>query len=139
MTPKTHRIEQLIGALTTTEYAFEKKIKASKGSINKTINRGSKITDNLVAKIIKAYPAVNEQWLKTGKGQIFLKQTEGEIQDTDVPYTAIHHIDTLEDILAMKDKLNSIDINQMTLQLMQGFDKRLKKIEEILKIEVRTN
>lgn len=54
---------------------FEKEIGVGHSAVAKAIARGSDISDNLIRKILKRYPAVNEHWLMTGEGEVIVKST----------------------------------------------------------------
>lgn len=64
-------IEKLIRTLNMSVMDFEKKIGVTINRIQKSIERDSNIKSDLLEKILKKYPAVNEDWLLTGKGEMF--------------------------------------------------------------------
>lgn len=54
----------------TTISALEKKIGVSNGTLDKIIKRNSKISSDILARILIQYPDINAKWLITGKGEM---------------------------------------------------------------------
>src|SRR4051812_1231764 len=73
-------IKKLIKALDMNTVQFEKEIEVSNSTVSKAIARESDISDNLIRKILKKYPNVNERWLETGQGEIFKQPADIEPQ-----------------------------------------------------------
>lgn len=64
------RIHQLIEHLGLSVRAFESKIGASQGSINRAIKDNNEVSTKWLAAIMDKYPSVNSHWLLTGSGNI---------------------------------------------------------------------
>ena len=64
-------LKKLIEKLGTNVSQFEREIKVGSSAISKAITRNSKITMDVVVKILERYPQVNKDWLLTGKGSVF--------------------------------------------------------------------
>lgn len=75
-------LKKLIRALNTNTVQFEKELGVGHSAIAKAIARESDISDMLINKILKRYPAINENWLKTGEGEMFVKSTDTTINNT---------------------------------------------------------
>lgn len=69
---ETHVYKTLVKELGITVAEFERAIKVPSSTVSAAIRRGSKVTADMVNKIIDAYPLVNKDWLLTGKGDILL-------------------------------------------------------------------
>ena len=65
-------IEKLIKTLDISVRDFEITIGVSINRIQKSIERDSTIKGDVLNKIVEKYPNVNEQWLLTGKGEMFI-------------------------------------------------------------------
>lgn len=61
------RLIQFLAYLEIGQTKFEEKVGMSRGHIN---NLGENISSKTLAKIKKAYPELNEQWLLTGEGNM---------------------------------------------------------------------
>lgn len=79
------RIEKLIEALDTTRTAFAKKINVTQPYISKLIAGNGVPSDRLIEDICEKYD-VNEDWLRTGKGDMFIELTE---QQKVMKYTGL--------------------------------------------------
>ncbi len=74
------RIDKLIKALNISGREFSRSIGKSE-SFSRTIT-GS-IGSDVLVEIIRTYPEVNLSWLITGKGEMFNKNTNAEIETTE--------------------------------------------------------
>lgn len=54
--------------------ALEKKIGVSNGTLVKIIQRNSKISSDILAKILQLYPDLSPSWLITGSGSMYSKE-----------------------------------------------------------------
>jgi hypothetical protein len=54
-------------------YQLEQNIGASNGAIAKAIKGEKDISRNLIEKILKKYPQVNEEWLQSGVGEMYVE------------------------------------------------------------------
>lgn len=79
-------IKDLIEKLDTNVSAFEKTIKVKPTRIDKLIKRNSKIDLEIVQLVKQAYPQVNEVWLKTGEGNMFIEEPSNQISDHEAGY-----------------------------------------------------
>jgi phage repressor protein C with HTH and peptisase S24 domain len=70
-------LRELINALHTNVSQFEKEINVGSSAISKAIKRNSKLTMDVITKILSRYPDVNKEWLLTGEGSMF---TSGEVK-----------------------------------------------------------
>jgi hypothetical protein len=75
-------LKKLIRALNTNTVQFEKELGVGHSAIAKAIARESDISDMLINKILKRYPAINENWLRTGEGEMYIKSTDTTIKNT---------------------------------------------------------
>ena len=64
------RIEMLINDLHITKTAFADKLKVTQAYISKLINVGGNPSDRLIEDICEKYN-VNEEWLRSGTGEMF--------------------------------------------------------------------
>lgn len=89
-----HRLELLAEELGLSIGQLETKVGASRSRFTKAIERNSKITYDIVALIRDVYPTINEQWLLTGTGEMFIKPTpakpsdnkQSTVKESDTPY-----------------------------------------------------
>lgn len=79
------RIEKLIEALDITRTAFAKKINVTQPYISKLIAGNGVPSDRLIEDICEKYD-VNEDWLRTGKGDMFIVLTD---QQKIMKYTGL--------------------------------------------------
>lgn len=79
------RIERLIETLDITKTAFADKIKVTQPYISKLISGNGVPSDRLIEDICEKYD-VNEDWLRTGNGEMFVEMTE---QDKVMKYTGL--------------------------------------------------
>lgn len=94
-------LKELIDKLDVSIRSFERKINVGGSAITRAIERNTKIKEDTVDKILKAYPNVNRKWLETGTGDMFISAP-----------TSVKSSDTTEnselegDIDALKVKLS---------------------------------
>ena len=72
---KPHHILALIEHLGLSVAQFEKEIGVGASTINKAIDRNSKLGFGTVHKILDRYKNVNKEWLETGKGDMLLSDS----------------------------------------------------------------
>jgi len=72
-----YRLEEIINLKKLSVSAFERSIGASNNSIQIAIKRGASVKDDILNKVLIAYPDINPSWLLTG---------EGEMIKSDAPY-----------------------------------------------------
>ena len=83
-------LKELIKSLDIPISKFERKINVTATSIAKAIERNSEIKESTIEKIKTIYPNVNDGWLKTGEGEMFVaEQKEKEKQNDDEPIPVI--------------------------------------------------
>lgn len=78
-----HILKQLIPQVATSVMEFEKEIGVGNGTIGNAWKDNSKLTDNLIRKILKRYPRVSEHWLETGEGEMIRKNGVEPFVKTD--------------------------------------------------------
>lgn len=71
------RIEELIEALGITKTAFAERIKVTQPYISKLISGNGAPSNRLIEDICEKYN-VNEEWLRTGNGEIFIQFSRDE-------------------------------------------------------------
>lgn len=69
--PKKHHLLKLISELGLSVAQFEKEIGVGASTINKAIERNSKLGFGTVYKILDKYPNIRKEWLETGEGSIY--------------------------------------------------------------------
>lgn len=79
-------LSELLQELEWTVNRFEKEIGVKQSRIAKAIGNNSLIKDDLIEKISKRFPNINQNWLQTGKGAIFT--------DAQPPATTSTSVDT---------------------------------------------
>lgn len=72
--PKALILKQLIPHLAQSVTEFEKEIGAGNGAVGKAWRDDNNLSDGLTRKILKRYSNVNEKWLETGEGEMFVKK-----------------------------------------------------------------
>lgn len=73
-----HYLNDLLDKLNLSVNAFEKEIGAGTGTINKIVsgNTDRDLSIKTIRKIIKKYPDINQVWLQTGKGEMFISDSK---------------------------------------------------------------
>ncbi|CAL2102197.1 conserved protein of unknown function [Tenacibaculum sp. 190130A14a] len=93
------RVEEIINYNRLNIRSFEEKINVSNNSIGTAIRRKSAFKSNVLNKILHAFPEVDPTWLLTGKGTMFLKNENGEINDTPIEYRKLEFKDKIKAVL----------------------------------------
>ena len=86
----TGRLKQVRG--NQSQESFGKRIGVSKFTISNYENGKQTITDRAISDICREY-AVNEEWLRTGEGDMFVETNEGRVAELSMKY----HLNALEE------------------------------------------
>lgn len=71
------RIEELVSTLNITKTAFAEKIKVTQPYISKLISGNGIPSDRLIEDICEKFD-VDENWLRTGEGEMYIQRTRSE-------------------------------------------------------------
>ena len=74
------RITQLRKALKLNQTAFGKRIGFTASGISNIENGTREVQEKHIKLILSEFPFVNEAWLRTGKGEMFLPQEESSVE-----------------------------------------------------------
>jgi hypothetical protein len=66
------RLQYLLDTFNVSNQEFEKKAKLSNDYLKKTINNQGKPSRRILNQILEAYPTVNPEWLRYGRGPVML-------------------------------------------------------------------
>lgn len=69
------RVKEIIKFYNLSISAFEKRTQMSNNSIQTAIKRVANLKDDTLNNILKAFPDISAEWLLTGKGTMFRKET----------------------------------------------------------------
>lgn len=91
---KKHYLQELLDYLKTNETEFAKLIGENRTKINHILNFRNGISANLARKIIKKYPDVSFEWLRTGEGEMLIENEITEIEPSPfslplIPFDAV--------------------------------------------------
>ena len=75
---KAKILTALIEHLRLSMHGFEMSIRAGNASVKRAIEDDRNLTQNMVEKILIAYPQVNRQWLETGTGKMLLEKSKAD-------------------------------------------------------------
>jgi hypothetical protein len=130
-------LRQLIDKLGLQMATFERSIGVSNATIKSAIERDSEISINVVGKIVTAYPQVNIDWLTTGKGNMFIPESNvsfnGKINTPDNANSSIDNINLVG--LNLSDMSNP---NGMWTALMSVIESN-RQMAEANKMLAETN
>jgi transcriptional regulator with XRE-family HTH domain len=120
-------LKKLIRALDINTMQFEKELGVGHSAIAKAIAKESNISEMLINKILKRYPTVSENWLRTGEGEMYVKDT------TTINNTPMNNIEQQQDWKqAHKQLLNSHDtLAQSHLLLSQALYKMTELMQKV--------
>lgn len=101
---KRHYLNDLLDYLNMSINAFEKEIGAGTGTISKVVNgtEDRELSIKTIRKIIAKYPDINQSWLQTGEGSMFLTTSDkvkGLAQETGKPHGEDKNTGDLTDYL----------------------------------------
>jgi hypothetical protein len=146
--PKALILKQLIPKVASSIAEFEKEIKAGNGAIGKAWKEDNELSDGLIRKILKRYSKVNEKWLETGEGSMFLpdhqinpiaKPQEPQ-PDTNKQNDTTMEQDQQEWKQAYKDLIEAHKAYaQSQLILSKALDKIVDKLNKMESIEISLN
>jgi hypothetical protein len=88
MTDK-HRLQLLADALNLSIRQMEGECKIPYSTLSAAIRRNSRISGDIVDKIIDKYQKVNPEWLKKGTGEMFLPEQKNTLSEPEVNYEAM--------------------------------------------------
>lgn len=110
-------LNDLIRKLGLSISKFERIIGVGPSTIGKAIERKSKISTDIALKIKTAFPQVNDQWLKTGEGEIFktphtenTRETSTDPTDYLTKYIALLETRVEEQTKALAEKEKAFDV-----------------------------
>ena len=78
MSKTINRIIQLLNALNLSARQFDMSIGTANGYTLRMQKNNASVGSDVIERIIKEYPQVNLVWLITGKGEMFVSQTESK-------------------------------------------------------------
>lgn len=154
-TEKTHRLKLLADALGTSINRLEKEIGVPTSSLAAAVRRGSRISLEIATKVKARYPHINDNWLITGVGEMFLpatqqKGTEKSEWKRDENFRMPTREELINDIAATRDKGASVDEMDVAYQsvkrmqrimlevpltvILSEFDRRITTLEAYLKL-----
>ena len=85
------RLKNLIKALNLRQESFARSLGMTQPNISRTVNGETKISVEVLNRIIDTYKNVNMHWLLTGDGTMFLdesKEKSRQVEEPAVGYTA---------------------------------------------------
>jgi len=88
---KANILNDLLKRIEVKVSAFEREIGVANGTIAKAISRDSDLAGWIIEKIVIKYPGINENWLVTGKGEIFLDDIKLSTPKEVIPIGKHHH------------------------------------------------
>ena len=123
------RVRQIIEEKGVSIRSFEQVIGASNGTISKAISRGGDIGSELVAKIVRAYPDINTEWLLTGNGAML---TSNIAQESPVTTSA-----ELTDLaIRLGEQINE---NKHLQEKNRGLEAKIRELERLVGYEKHYN
>ena len=122
-----HRIREIIDHYRLSVSAFEKSITMSNNSIQIALKREASVKDEVLNKILKAYPDIDPVWLLTGEGTMF-KEKEKQEQQAKESETVDQFIERKIDA-AVVEKMEEVN-NQWKdfFENFRAFHEQLQKI-----------
>lgn len=111
-----HRIKQFIDSKDIKVSAFERNIGMSNGSFNNTFKKGGTIGADKLEIILKNYTDLNPNWLLTGTGEMFLKESK--------PISS--ELKNINEIL-MKERAEMIEIQKTMILIQKRIINKLKQ------------
>lgn len=130
-----HRIREIIDHYNLSVSAFEKSIGMSNNSIQIALKREASVKDEVLNKILKAYPGVDPLWLLTGEGTMLKekeKQEQPQAEEKSVPYREGETVDQFIERkidAAIVEKMEEVN-NQWKdfFENFRAFQEQLRKI-----------
>ena len=115
------RIKKLRNELNLSMAAFGDKIKMTNSNISKMEKDLRVVTDRTITLICTEFN-VNEEWLRTGKGDMFVEQTIDEEFAEILIEATLKGNDSIKELMIMANKLNEKQLESLVdfLEMMVG-------------------
>lgn len=82
---QSRRLQQLIKALNMNQSKFAKHLGVTQPNISRMVTGESRISTEILNRIILAYKNVNLHWLLTGEGQMFMESPQEKSSPINTP------------------------------------------------------
>lgn len=144
MEARIERINKVVEHLGITKNALAKSSGLASSNMSKMMSGEQTISDKTLGKIVEAYPQISLQWLKTGEGEMIVKEINME-QNNNTGNTMMaqssHHLSQVSNSEKLIDKfLSGLESQSvLTKRSMTQTDKALEMMDRLISILENNN